>query len=192
MPSFGLLPAHRSIISAGGAVPLHQQVLSRASNFLRTAKRDLKGQYKMHKLRTNSKLVKRHASANLLANGVQAIKDSGVPIGIQAQGLGNKAAQAAERTKAKLDRYKHLERQYAKSNAMLIGGTVLGTAIAAKGVHTYRKWRKKAKEKTQYRGYDVYPEHNYAAVAQQPYNQPYYNEEIIEHIREFKRSQYLF
>lgn len=86
------------------------------------------------------------------------------------------------------------DNQYAMAKrGALIGGTaILGTAVGLQGIKTYKKWRKKAKEQTQHRGYDVYPEHGHAAVGQQVYNQPYYNEareELINLIVESFRQQ---
>ena len=86
------------------------------------------------------------------------------------------------------------DNQYAMAKrGALIGGTaILGTAMGLQGIKTYKKWRKKAKEQTQYRGYDVHPEHGHTAVGQQVYNQPYYNEareELIDLIVESFRQQ---
>lgn len=63
-----------------------------------------------------------------------------------------------------------------KKLAPVVGAGILGLATAAKGISVYRNYRKKIKEPTRYRAYDVYPEHNYAAVGIQAYNRPYYND----------------
>ena len=60
--------------------------------------------------------------------------------------------------------------------APTVGGIMLGATVAAKGYRYAKKLRNIAKQRTQYRGYDVYPEYGHAAVGIQPYNQPYYND----------------
>lgn len=162
--------------------------LSQAKNFLRTTKRDISGQLRAHRLRTDPE---RHAKQFRNAEAAQWLKDIGTK-GAVLTGAQNKSQKVSDDLLAKFAQWKDNQKQFRKRNALVLGGAILGTAVGLKGIQTFRKWRKKAKEKTQYRGYDVYPEHEYAAIGQQPYNQPYYNEEIIEHIREFKRSQYLF
>lgn len=185
MGSFNLLPADFVRQKAGEALPFHQQALSRAKNFVRTTKRDVKGQIKMHQMRTNKQLVGDQFDTTLVGRAGQAImrqieREKGMPaservkLGAQAQNFSSAAGKTAERLKNRMSQLKRREQGYGKANALTLGGAVLGTAIGLQGIKSYRKWRKK--QRTQYRGYDVYPEHEYAAVAQQTHNQPYYNE----------------
>lgn len=60
--------------------------------------------------------------------------------------------------------------------APTIGAGIVLAAAGAKAAKAYRDYRKKQKEQTRFRNIAVYPEHNYAAVGVDPYNQPYYNE----------------
>lgn len=66
-------------------------------------------------------------------------------------------------------------RRSGKALAPVIGGVMLGAAAASRAYRFAKKVRK-LQQPTQYRTYDVYPEHNYATVGVQPYNQPYYND----------------
>jgi hypothetical protein len=67
--------------------------------------------------------------------------------------------------------------QARKATAMRVGAAALGTAGAIYGVKAFKRYRKKAKEKTRYRDYDVVKTpHGHQAIGRQAYNQPYYNE----------------
>ena len=59
--------------------------------------------------------------------------------------------------------------------APAVGAGIVLTAAGIRGVRTYVKYRKKQKERTQFRNIAVYPEHGHAAVGIQPYNQSFYN-----------------
>jgi hypothetical protein len=66
--------------------------------------------------------------------------------------------------------------RHGKALAPTVGAGIVLTGATVKGVRAYKQWRQKQKEKTRFRNIAVYPEHGYAAVGIQPYNQPYYNE----------------
>lgn len=63
-----------------------------------------------------------------------------------------------------------------KKLAPVVGGAMLGVTAASKGYRYAKKIRQMSRQPTQYRKYDVYPEHGHAAVGIQPYNRPYYND----------------
>lgn len=185
------------------------RALSRAKNFVRTSRRDAAGLLRAHRLRTGKD---RPGEGIPRTNRVQKMADHLRNAGVMhdvnsptlgkkplssATAIGDRSAQIAGGIASSMNRWKGNQAAISKRAALAVGGTIVGTGIALQGIKTFRNWRKKAKEKTQYRGYDVYPEHEYAAVGQQPYNQAYYNEsineEIIDHIRAFKHStKYLF
>lgn len=63
-----------------------------------------------------------------------------------------------------------------KKLAPAVGGAIASAAIASKVYRFGKKVRRMSSQPTQYRRYDVYPEHGHAAVGIQPYNRPYYND----------------
>lgn len=188
-------------------MPLRQRLGSQLRNLARTTKRDIRGQVRAHRLRTNKKLLQnvhdlknlpnainlaRLGDVNKLADGTQkklSQRKFGIPSN-QVDALLKKGAAAHGQLNNRLTYLRNAEKAFGKRNALRLGGAILGTAVGLKGIHSYRKWRKKSKEKTQYRDYEVYPEHNYAAVPQQTYNQPYYNEDREELINLIVESLY--
>lgn len=204
---------YRGLLESETSLSEQAPSIARAKEFLTKAQRNVRGQVRAHRLRTNPDVAKRRAAAEIAKNAAEQrlhqdnlstlnIPGVGQRIGggrnwAQERGAVKREIAAHNNTINTIDsarsRWRGNEKMFGKKNALLIGGGILATGIGLKGIQTYRKWRKKAKAKTRYRGYDVYPEHNYAAVGQQTYNRPYYNEDIIEHVREFKKqTRYLF
>jgi hypothetical protein len=68
--------------------------------------------------------------------------------------------------------------KHGKALAPAVGAGIVLTGAGIKGAKVYKQWRQKQKEKTRFRNIAVYPEHGYAAVGIQPYNQQYYNEPV--------------
>jgi len=186
------------------------RAVSRAKNFVRTSRRDAAGLLRAYRLRTGKDRPNSEISPTSI-NRLQKMKDHLRTVGVMhdvnkpslgkplssATAIGDRSTKVAGDIASSMGRWKSNQAAISKRSALAVGGAIVGTGVALQGIKTFRNWRKKAKEKTQYRGYDVYPEHEYAAVGQQPYNQAYYNEsineEIIDHIRAFKHStKYLF
>jgi len=181
-----------------------QRALSRGKNFLRTSVRDVRGMRRASRLQVGkvNDFAKRKVAAEIGYLGArdQLRADSQSTLGWPGVGtrLGNGKNWAQARSvvtkemrghdltlqnmKKAEGRWQGNQKRFGLRTAALVGAGVLGTGVAIKGVQTYKKWRRQAKENTKFRGYDVHPEHQYAAVGEQPYNQAYYNEELIERI----------
>lgn len=180
---------------------LVSRTLSQARNVGRMFGKDVRGVMRANRLRSGK--TRSHVPGQTRADMLQALQNQVAQIGTrrQAQGgtIGIKdthdlrvAQNALSGIASRKAAWKDNQYAMAKRGALIGGTAILGTAVGLQGIKTYKKWRKKAKEQTQHRGYDVYPEHGYAAVGQQVYNQPYYNEareELINLIVESFRQQ---
>lgn len=194
LDDFGIHPRdYANLKKAGksvGDMTPNQKLLSQAKNYRRHVVRDFRGmrraaRLKGHQDRLFNPATVIHRGRKIGANAFRGWRERDAErIELRAiGGLGANQPQVARAGKflnTLATRQKAWQRHHAqarKATAMRVGAAALGTAGAIYGVKAYKRYKKKAKEKTRYRSYDVVKTpHGHQAVGQQVYNQPYYNE----------------
>lgn len=154
-----LHPKDFAHVASGGSLSHLQRLGSYGRNVVRTTKRDLRGIYKQQQVRKDTAFA-----AGTIEAGGQKYRTP------QFQGLMKKDAARHRQARA-------MQYRYGGDLSSKIGAGVLAAGVAARGFKAYKNWRRKASARPRFRGYDIYPEHSYAAVGVQPYNQPYYPDE---------------
>jgi hypothetical protein len=157
-----LLPRDYARVRAGEHLSHLEKFASMGKNVARTSKRDIRGLIKQQKMRSD---------ADPRMRGAKILDKSGLYHYVSSD-----KQKKAKYFLGREQRAKRLQAAYAKDLSYKIGAGALGAAALSKGMRAFSNWRNKARRPIYHRQYDVYPEHGYAAVGIQPYNQPYYDE----------------
>ena len=138
----------------------------------KTTKRDTRGMIRAHRLLNNKgRMADRAIGRSIARRG-------------QRWGASKTLRTGAARDVASLDarraQWGANRSRFAKRNALRLGAVALGATAGSYAYKAYKLRKQQAKERPQYRTYDVYPEHGHAAVPYQKYNRPnYYDQDEI-------------